>query len=76
MIYSKIFNPTTSIQTEKKTSDLVKLDQETTGMLNDKLMDKNSFILKMKDRASKVKEVCSRFHKTFNGRLGQFSHIQ
>ena len=76
MIYSQFFNPTTSIQTEKKTSDLVKLDQETTGMLNDKLMDKNSFILKMKDRASKVKEVCSRFHKTFNGRLGQFSHIQ
>ena len=41
MIYSQFFNPTTSIQTEKKTSDLVKLDQETTGMLNDKLMDKN-----------------------------------
>ena len=76
MIYLHFYNPKTSKQTEKNTTDVVKLDQETTESLNNKLTAKNSFLMKMKDRASNVKEVCSRFHKTFNGRLGQFSHIQ
>ena len=72
MIYSHFYNPTTSNQREKNTTDLIKLDQETTESLNDKLTEKNSFLLKMKDRASNVKEICSRFHKTFNGRFGHF----
>ena len=76
MIYSHFYNHTTSKQAEKNTMDLVKLDQETTESLNNKLTEKNGFALKMEDRASNVKEICSRFHKTFNERLGQFSHIQ
>ena len=76
MINSHFYNHTTSKQAEKNTMDLVKLDQETTESLNNKLTEKNGFALKMEDRASNVKEICSRFHKTFNGRLGQFSHIQ
>ena len=72
MIYSDFYNPTTSNETEKNKTDLVKLDQETTESLNNKLTDKNSFLLKMKDRALNVKEICSRFHRTFNGRLGHF----
>ena len=76
MICSHFYNPTTSKQAEKNTMDLVKLDQETTESLNNKLTDTNSFVLKMEDRAANVKEVCSRFHKTFNERLGQFFHIQ
>ena len=76
MIYSHFYNHTTSKQAEKKTMDLMKLDQETTESLNNKLTEKNSFILNMQDRSSKVKEICSRFHKTFNGRLIQFFPIQ
>ena len=76
MIYSIFYNPTTSKQAEKNTMDLMKLDQATTESLNNKLTEKNSFILNMQDRSSKVKEICSRFHKTFNGRLIQFFPIQ
>ena len=76
MVNSHFFSPTNNYQTEKSKTDLVKQDQGTTGSLNNKLTEKNSFILNMQDRSSKVKEICSRFHKTFNGRLIQFFPIQ
>ena len=76
MIYSNFCDSIISNQAVKNTMDLVKVDQETTESLKNKLSEKKSFIFKMEDRTAKVKEVCSRFHKTFKGRLGQFSHIQ
>ena len=35
---------------------------------NKKLIEKSDFLSKMEKRAAKVKEVCSKFHETFNGR--------
>ena len=48
----------------------MKLDpfEKTNKNKNNKMIEQNYFLAKMKDRVSKMKEVCSRFHETFNGR--------
>ena len=57
-------------ETVNKVTTLMKLDpfSKTNESQNNKLIEKNNFLLKMENRALKLKEVCSRFHKTFNGR--------
>ena len=35
---------------------------------NDKIIEKHNFIAKMEKRVSRMKEVCSRFHESYNGR--------
>ena len=57
-------------ETVRSVTTLMKLDpfSKTNESQNNKLIENHNFLLKMENRASKVKEVCSRFHKTFNGR--------
>ena len=64
------FRPSTLVPEFIDVKDAMKLDpfEKSKNKKNDMMIARNNFISKMENRVSRIKDVCSKFHDSYNGR--------